>query len=273
MKVWLRLKNSKCTILFTMKLHFGLDCGDSSVSIHFFFGVEHCNKRPTFLYILEKQEDLSLRICDFSLFFFSKRVGGTETPSLFTFSIFSNRCSLWIGMCWGQVLILEYFCAYCIPLILLKHLDRVDFYLLRTFCPHLGSFFCVVSSFTTFQPNFTSGLLQVILPWPRIGMMSLVTVFPVITAFHSCCLSHHLFNQINFWPAWVGFETAIFWQCTPGTVETQHLYPLRYGQDKDKKSVINKNNSQIKKPHLKMIQLKTILIEVWGASSSGFISQ
>ena len=28
------------------------------------------------------------------------------------------------------------------------------FYLLRTFCPHLGSFFCVVSSFTTFRPNF-----------------------------------------------------------------------------------------------------------------------
>ena len=29
------------------------------------------------------------------------------------------------------------------------------------------------------------------------------------------------------WPAWVGFETAIFWQCSPGTVETQRLYPLR----------------------------------------------
>ena len=28
-------------------------------------------------------------------------------------------------------------------------------------------------------------------------------------------------------------------------------------QDEDKKSAINKNNSQIKKPHLKMIQLKT----------------
>ena len=39
---------------------------------------------------------------------------------------------------------------------------RINFYLLRTFCPHLGSFFCVVSSFTTFRPNFTSGLLQVI---------------------------------------------------------------------------------------------------------------
>ena len=89
--------------------------------------------------------------------------------------------------------------------------------------------FCVVSSFTTFRPNFTSGLLQVILPRPRIGMLSLVTVSPVITAFHSCCLSHHVFDQVNLWPAWVGFETAIFWQCSPGTVETQRLYPLRHG--------------------------------------------
>ena len=60
------------------------------------------------------------------------------------------------------------------------------------------------------------------LPRPRIGMLSLVTVSPVITVFHSCCLSHHVFDQ-------VGFETAIFWQCSPGTVETQRLYPLRHG--------------------------------------------
>ena len=66
----------------------------------------------------------------------------------------------------------------------------------RLFCPHLGSF-CVVSSFTTFRPNFTSGLLQVILPRPRIAMMSLVTVFPVITAFHSCCPIAPRF----FWPS------------------------------------------------------------------------
>ena len=105
---------------------------------------------------------------------------------------------------------------------------RINFYLLQTFCPHLGSF-CVVSSFTTFRPNFTSDLLQVILPRPRIGMLSLVTVSPVITAFHRCCLSHHVFDQINLWPAWEGFETAIFWQCSPGTVETQRLYPLRHG--------------------------------------------
>ena len=99
------------------------------------------------------------------------------------------------------------------------------FFLLRTFCSHLGSF-CVVSSFTTFRPNFTSGPSSGDLPRPRIGMLSLVTVSPVITAFHSCCLSHHVFDQVNLWPAWVGFETAIFWQCSPGTVETQRLYPL-----------------------------------------------
>ena len=64
---------------------------------------------------------------------------------------------------------------------------------------------------------------------PRIGMLSLVTVSPVITAFHSCCLSHHVFDQVNLWLAWVGFETVIFWQCSPGTVETQRLYPLRHG--------------------------------------------
>ena len=67
------------------------------------------------------------------------------------------------------------------------------------------------------------------LPRPRIGKLSLVTVSAVITTFHSCCLSHHVFDQVNFWPAWVGFETAIFWQCSPGTVETQRLYPLRHG--------------------------------------------
>ena len=61
--------------------------------------------------------------------------------------------------------------------------------------------------------------------FPRIGMQSLVTVSPVITG---CCLSHQVFDQVNLWPAWVGFETAIFWQYSLGTVETQRLYPLRH---------------------------------------------
>ena len=74
------------------------------------------------------------------------------------------------------------------------------------------------------------------LPRPRIGMLSLVTISPVITAFHSCCLSHHVFDQVNLWPAWVGFETAIFWQCSPGTVETQCLYLLRHGPRRKNKT-------------------------------------
>ena len=62
---------------------------------------------------------------------------------------------------------------------------RINFYLLRTFTTHLGSF-CVVSSFNTFRPNFTSGHL-------RIGMLSLVTVSPVITAL--------LYIAPRFWPS------------------------------------------------------------------------
>ena len=65
-------------------------------------------------------------------------------------------------------------------------------------------------------------------------MLSLVTVCPVIIAFHSCCLSHHIFDQVNLWPSWVGIETAIFRQCSPGTVETQRLYPLRHEPRKKK---------------------------------------
>ena len=64
---------------------------------------------------------------------------------------------------------------------------RINFYLLQTFCPYLGSFFfvCVVFLSLRFGQNFSSRLLQVILPWPRIGMITLVTVFPVITTFHT----------------------------------------------------------------------------------------
>ena len=53
----------------------------------------------------------------------------------------------------------------------------------------------------------------------------------IITAFHSCCLSHHVFFFLFFdlWPAKVGFETDIFWQCSPETVETQRFYPLHHG--------------------------------------------
>ena len=87
-------------------------------------------------------------------------------------------------------------------------------------------FFHYVSSKFHLWPS-SGDLLR---PWRE--MLSLVTVSPVITAFHSCCLSHHVFDQVNLWPACVGFETAIFRQCSPGTVETQRLYPLCHGQKK-----------------------------------------
>ena len=65
--------------------------------------------------------------------------------------------------------------------------ELIFIYLLRTFPPHLGSFLCCF-------------FFQVILPRPRIGMLSLVTVSPVITAFHSCCLSYHVFFFF-LWPS------------------------------------------------------------------------
>ena len=125
-----------------------------------------------------------------------------------------------------------------------KQDERINFYLLRTFCPHLGrgffwvffSFFHYVSAKFHLWPS-SGDLLR-----PRIGMLSLVTVSPVITAFHSCCLSHHVFDQVNLWPAWVGFETAIFWQCSPGTVETQRLYPLRQDEYKRLKKLYMKSS-------------------------------
>ena len=103
-----------------------------------------------------------------------------------------------------------------------------NFYLLRTFCLHLGSF-CVVSSFTMFLPNFTSGLLQVIFIATSDRNAECCNRIPSNYCFHSCCLSHHVFDQVNLWSAWVGFETTIFWQCSPGTIETQRLYPLHHG--------------------------------------------
>ena len=89
---------------------------------------------------------------------------------------------------------------------------RINFfyYLLRTFCPHLGNFFLCCFFFHYVSAKFHLWPSPGDLPRPRIRMLSLVTVSPVITAFHSCCLSHHVFDQVNLWPAWVGFETAIF---------------------------------------------------------------
>ena len=99
----------------------------------------------------------------------------------------------------------------------------------RLFFSHLGRFFLCCYFFHYVSAKFHLWPSSGDLLRPRIRMLNLVTVSPVITAFHSCCLSHHVFDQVNLWSVWIGFETAIFWQCSPGTVETQRLYPLRHG--------------------------------------------
>ena len=68
---------------------------------------------------------------------------------------------------------------------------RINFYLLRTFCPHHGSFLCCFF-FHYVSAKFHLWPSSCDLPRPRIGMMSLVTVSPVNTAFHSRCLSHNV---------------------------------------------------------------------------------
>ena len=71
---------------------------------------------------------------------------------------------------------------------------RINFYLSRTFCPHLV-FFVLFFFVCCFFFRYVSAKFHLWpssgdLPRPWIGMMSLVTVSPIITAFHSCCLSH-----------------------------------------------------------------------------------
>ena len=97
------------------------------------------------------------------------------------------------------------------------------FILSSSFVLILVGFFCVLFLFLLrFGQISPLTFFRWFLPWPRIGMMSLVTVSPVITAFHSYCRSHHVFDQVNLWPAWVGFETAIFWGYG---YKTHHSYP------------------------------------------------
>ena len=65
------------------------------------------------------------------------------------------------------------------------------FLFIAEFCPHLGSFLCYFF-FHYDSAKFHLWPSSGDLPRPRIGMLSLVTVSPVITAFHSCCLSQHV---------------------------------------------------------------------------------
>ena len=48
----------------------------------------------------------------------------TKCPVCFLFLSFSFGGRVWIGMCWGQMLILEYLCTDCISPILLKRLNQ-----------------------------------------------------------------------------------------------------------------------------------------------------
>ena len=112
---------------------------------------------------------------------------------------------------------------------------RINFYLLRTFCPHLGSCFWFVCFFFFFFFCFFHYVSAKFHLWPssgeisrpRIGMLSNVTVSPVITAFHSCFLSHHVFDQVNLWPAWVGFETVLWKAVITGDTVTWLSIPIR----------------------------------------------
>ena len=88
------------------------------------FCVEHCHKKIIFVNCNDILENRKIYLprkrlvaMDMQSFlFFSPRVWGSQTPSLFTFPTFFRW---WNGMCWCQVLILEYFFS---PI--LKHLDR-----------------------------------------------------------------------------------------------------------------------------------------------------
>ena len=98
------------------------------------------------------------------------------------------------------------------PFLLQNQNQRINFlFIADFFVLILVGFFCVCCFFFHYvSAKFHLWPSSGDLPRPRIGMMSLVAVSPVITAFHSCCLSHYVFDQVNLWPAWVGFETAIF---------------------------------------------------------------
>ena len=125
---------------------------------------------------------------------------------------------------------------------------RISFYLLRTFCPHLGRVFLCCFFFHYVSAKFhlwpSSG--DLLRPW--IGMLSLVTVSPVITAFRSCCLSHHWRRpEVKFGRNVVKEETT-----------QKKKKKKKKKTTKMRKKVRNKwnINSQIKKSHLKMIPIK-----------------
>ena len=62
-------------------------------------------------------------------------------------------------------------------------------------------------------------------------MLSLVTVSPVTTAFHSCCRSHHVFDQVNLagldrnWNHYV--LTILAWSCRDSTPQSAAPRPRK----------------------------------------------
>ena len=80
---------------------------------------------------------------------------------------------------------------------------RINFFIYcGLFVLILVGVFCIVSFFHYVSAKFHLWPSSGDLPRPRIGMLRLVTVSPVITAFHSCCLSRHVFlldQKIHPW--------------------------------------------------------------------------
>ena len=111
---------------------------------------------------------------------------------------------------------------------------RINFYFLRTFCPHLGSFFLFFLFLLSLRFDQISPLafFRWFLPRPWIGMMSLASVSPVITAFHSCCLSHLISK-------WFHFKRQLQKFGTDSTLEDQiRIY-------KTKKSILDRTSGRI----------------------------
>ena len=94
---------------------------------------------------------------------------------------------------------------------------RINFFI------YCGHFVLILVVFVLFLLSLRFGQISLLAFFRWLTATSDRTVescnrIPVITAFYSCCQSHHVFDQVNLWPAWVRFETAIFWQSSPGTV-------------------------------------------------------
>ena len=141
------------------------------------------------------------------------------------------------------------------------------FNFLRTFCPHLVSFFLCLFFFHYVSAKFHLWPSSGDLSRPRIGMLSLVTVSPVITAFHSCCLSHHVFFFFFFfWPSkplsglgriWNRYLlTMLTWNHRDSTPLSAAPRIKKNYQDEDKKSALNQKKNFLKLDSQNLINLE-----------------